>query len=153
MHFSMLIIHIHFKPVVCALIRIVPSTGGPQSLFGLPDVEIFAFRLSPAIILGMVLLTLGLGIRGLIAGVILYYIWASNSSSPSGVQRPGTANNLINQLQAGIGQLGSNVGLGPQGSSGPVSGGQRPEGDDLGAAGHKGGQIFKGHGNRLGGKS
>ena len=133
-------------------------------MFGLPDVEVFAFRLSPIIIAGLVGLAMIFGWRGLMAGAILLYIWASSSPSnqppppaqrganrAAGVAGPGTrgAGDFFQQLQSGqtsgLQQLGvGGAGGGPAGSPGSAT--QPP-------ASHSSGSAFQGRGQKLGGSS
>ena len=130
--------------------RIVPSLPGSHPLFGLPDIEMFAFRLTPIVVLGLAVLTLGFGIRGLFAGAILYYIWASNPptatgrNAANGGHQPGSQS-IFGQIQAGLGlgQLGS----------GNQAAGTAGRGSLGGSGNDEGGQLFRGHGNRLGGNA
>jgi len=89
------------------LLRIMPSLPGQQAMMGLPDVEVFGMRMTPLVWLGLPVLLLAFGWRGLIAGGIIFYIWqASSSPTPSG-RSSGQTNRPIS---AGGGASSSGIG-------------------------------------------
>ena len=172
----------HHSLTVNPSFRVVDPLPGSQPLFGLPDVEIFAVRLTPIVIAGFAGLALAFGWRGLVAGGILFYIWASSAPTPtpSGAGpgtgtggRPGTAGrgggsapagvgggarpaDIFQQLQtsvtSGLQQFG--VGAGPGNAGGSTSGLQRGSGvAGSGSAAPASSSVFQGRGQKLGGSS